>query len=36
MLADMLLRERVRGLANLGKAVLLIEERAKAAMQIAD
>ena len=35
-LADMLLRERVRGLADLGKAVLLVEQRAKAAMQIAD
>ncbi len=35
-LADVLLRERVRGLANLGKAVLLVEQRAKAAMQIAD
>jgi ABC-type branched-subunit amino acid transport system ATPase component len=35
-LADMLLRERVRGLADLGKAVLLVEQRARAAMQIAD
>jgi branched-chain amino acid transport system ATP-binding protein len=34
-IADMLLRERVRGLAGLGKAVLLVEQRAKAAMQIA-
>jgi ABC-type branched-subunit amino acid transport system ATPase component len=33
---DMLLRERVRGLADLGKAVLLVEQRAKAAMQIAN
>jgi branched-chain amino acid transport system ATP-binding protein len=35
-LADMLLRERIRGLAGLGKAVLLVEQRAKAAMQIAN
>jgi ABC-type branched-subunit amino acid transport system ATPase component len=35
-IADTLLRERVRGLADLGKAVLLVEQRAKAAMQIAD
>jgi len=35
-LADSLLRERVRGLAGLGKAVLLVEQRAKAAMQIAN
>ncbi len=35
-LADMLLRERVRGLAELGKAVLLVEQRARAAMHIAD
>ena len=35
-LADVLLRERVRGLADLGKAVLLVEQRAKAAMQIAN
>jgi ABC-type branched-subunit amino acid transport system ATPase component len=35
-LADALLRDRVRGLASLGKAVLLVEQRARAAMQIAD
>src|SRR5207249_11083433 len=35
-LADILWRERVRGLARLGKAVLLVEQRAKAAMQIAN
>lgn len=35
-LADVLLRERVRGLADLGKAVLLVEQRAKAAMRIAN
>src|SRR5438445_12633335 len=35
-LADILLRERIRGLARLGKAVLLVEQRAKAAMQIAN
>lgn len=35
-LADALLRERIRGLAEAGKAVLLVEQRARAAMQIAD
>ncbi len=35
-IADTLLRERVRALAGLGKAVLLVEQRARAAMQIAD
>jgi len=35
-LAEMLLRERIRPLADLGKAVLLVEQRAKAAMQVAD
>ncbi|HEV2282137.1 MAG TPA: ABC transporter ATP-binding protein [bacterium] len=35
-LADALLRERIRGLAAGGKAVLLVEQRARAAMQIAD
>ncbi len=35
-IADALLRERIRGLADLGKAVLLVEQRARAAMQIAD
>src|SRR5207245_10522327 len=35
-LADMLLRERVRGLAALGKAVLLVEQGAKAALAMAD
>ena len=35
-LADILLRERILGLARLGKAVLLVEQRAKAAMQIAN
>jgi ABC-type branched-subunit amino acid transport system ATPase component len=34
-LADSLLREHVTRLANLGKAVLLVEQRARAAMQIA-
>jgi ABC-type branched-subunit amino acid transport system ATPase component len=34
-LADSLLREHVRGLAGLGKAVLLVEQRARAALQIA-
>jgi ABC-type branched-subunit amino acid transport system ATPase component len=35
-LADNLLREHVRRLAGLGKAVLLVEQRARAALQIAD
>jgi branched-chain amino acid transport system ATP-binding protein len=35
-LADMLLRERIRALADLGKAILLVEQRAKAAMQVAN
>ena len=35
-LADSLLRERVRRLADLGKAVLLVEQRARAALGIAD
>jgi ABC-type branched-subunit amino acid transport system ATPase component len=35
-LADSLLREQVRRLARLGKAVLVVEQRARAAMQIAD
>jgi ABC-type branched-subunit amino acid transport system ATPase component len=35
-LADSLLREHVRRLAGLGKAVLLVEQRARAALQIAD
>jgi ABC-type branched-subunit amino acid transport system ATPase component len=35
-LADMLLKERVRRLADLGKAVLLVEQRARAALGIAD
>ncbi len=34
-LADSLLREHVQGLAGGGKAVLLVEQRARAAMQIA-
>src|SRR5690348_6672376 len=34
-LADSLLREHVTRLANLGKAVLLVEQRARAALQIA-
>jgi ABC-type branched-subunit amino acid transport system ATPase component len=34
-LADSLLREHVNGLAGGGKAVLLVEQRARAAMQIA-
>ena len=34
-LADSLLREHVQGLAKAGKAVLLVEQRARAAMQIA-
>jgi ABC-type branched-subunit amino acid transport system ATPase component len=35
-LADALLREHVRRLAGLGKAVLLVEQRARAALQVAD
>ena len=35
-LADSLLREHVKRLAGVGKAVLLVEQRARAAMQIAD
>jgi ABC-type branched-subunit amino acid transport system ATPase component len=35
-LADGLLREHVRRLAGLGKAVLLVEQRARAALQVAD
>ena len=35
-LADVLLREHVKRLAGVGKAVLLVEQRARAAMQIAD
>jgi branched-chain amino acid transport system ATP-binding protein len=35
-LADALLREHVTRLAGLGKAVLLVEQRARAALQIAD
>ena len=35
-LADAFLRERIRRLADMGKAVLLVEQRARAAMQIAD
>jgi ABC-type branched-subunit amino acid transport system ATPase component len=35
-LADSLLREHVHGLAADGKAVLLVEQRARAALQIAD
>ncbi|HEY9286730.1 MAG TPA: ABC transporter ATP-binding protein [Candidatus Dormibacteraeota bacterium] len=34
-LADAVLRDHVRGLANLDKSVLLVEQRARAAMQIA-
>ncbi len=34
-LADTLLRDHVRRLANLGKAVLLVEQRARAAMEVA-
>src|SRR2546428_161255 len=34
-LADALLRDQVRRLAELGKAVLLVEQRARAAMQVA-
>ena len=36
LLADAFLRERIRRLADMGKAVLLVEQRARAAMQIAD
>jgi ABC-type branched-subunit amino acid transport system ATPase component len=35
-LADALLRGQVRRLADLGKAVLLVEQRARAAMEVAD
>jgi ABC-type branched-subunit amino acid transport system ATPase component len=35
-LADAVLREQVRRLAGLGKAVLLVEQRARAALEIAD
>jgi ABC-type branched-subunit amino acid transport system ATPase component len=35
-LADSLLKERVRRLADVGKAVLLVEQRARAALGIAD
>jgi len=35
-LADALLREHIRRLAGLGKAVLLVEQRARAALQVAD
>ena len=35
-LADSLLREHVRRLAGLGKAVLLVEQRARAALEVAD
>ncbi|HEV2140886.1 MAG TPA: ABC transporter ATP-binding protein [Candidatus Dormibacteraeota bacterium] len=35
-LADNLLREHVRRLAGLGKAVLIVEQRARAALQVAD
>ena len=35
-LADALLREHVRRLASIGKAVLLVEQRARAALQVAD
>src|SRR5205807_4361854 len=35
-LADALLREHVTGLAAAGKAVLLVEQRARAALQVAD
>jgi ABC-type branched-subunit amino acid transport system ATPase component len=34
--ADALLRDQVRRLADLGKAVLLVEQRARAAMELAD
>ncbi|HEV2036272.1 MAG TPA: ABC transporter ATP-binding protein [Candidatus Dormibacteraeota bacterium] len=36
ILADTLLREQVRRLADVGKAVLLVEQRARAVLQIAD
>ena len=36
ILADAVLREQVRRLADAGKAVLLVEQRARAALQIAD
>jgi len=35
-LADSLLREHVRGLGDAGKAVLMVEQRARAALQVAD
>jgi ABC-type branched-subunit amino acid transport system ATPase component len=35
-LADSLLREHVKRLSGVGKAVLLVEQRARAAMDIAD
>ncbi len=35
-LADTLLTEHVKRLAGLGKAVLLVEQRARAALEIAD
>src|SRR5476649_67787 len=35
-LADRLLREHVKRLAGVGKAVLIVEQRARAALQIAD
>jgi ABC-type branched-subunit amino acid transport system ATPase component len=35
IVADTLLRDHVRRLANLGKAVLLVEQRARAAMEVA-
>ena len=35
-LADALLREHIRRLAGLGKAVVLVEQRARAALQVAD
>ena len=35
-LADSLLREHVKRLAGVGKAVLLVEQRARAALQVAD
>jgi len=34
-LADSLLRDHIRRLANLGKAVLLVEQRARAALDVA-
>jgi ABC-type branched-subunit amino acid transport system ATPase component len=34
-LADRLLREQIKGLGSLGKAVLLVEQRARAALDIA-